>query len=151
MTTPSAIKLRIQDDMKTAMKAKDQHRLDAIRLILAAVKQIEVDERIVPDDARVLSILDKMLKQRRDSISQYQSAGRDDLVTQENYEMQIIQAYMPAQLSEAEVDNLIKQAIAKAGATSAKEMGKVMAELKPQLQGKADIGAVSAKVKQILG
>ncbi len=151
MTDSSSIKTKIQEDMKSAMKARDQHRLDAIRLILAAVKQIEVDERINPDDARMLVILDKMLKQRRDSISQYQAANRKDLVDQEVFEMEIIQSYMPSPLSEAEISQFIKEAIAKAGATSAKDMGKVMAELKPKLQGRADIAAVSAKVKQLLG
>lgn len=150
MTATSEIKLRIQNDMKEAMKAKDQHRLDCIRLILAAVKQIEVDERIVPDDARMLAILDKMLKQRRDSVAQYEAAARHDLVDQEKFEIGIIQSYMPAQLTEAEIDQMIQQVVAKTGASSAKEIGKVMAELKPLLQGKADIGAVSTKVKQIL-
>lgn len=146
-----ALKQRIQEDMKTAMRAQDKQRLDAIRLIMAAIKQIEVDERIVVDDARVLAVLDKMVKQRRDSISQYQVANRQDLVDQENFELKLIQEYMPKQLSDSEIDVIIAEVIAASGATSAKDMGKIMAELKTKLQGRADIGAVSAKVKEHLG
>lgn len=146
----STLKQRIQEDMKAAMRAQEKQRLDAIRLILAAVKQIEVDERIEVDDARLLAILDKMLKQRRDSVAQYQTAGRQDLVDQENFEINIIQTYMPAQLSDAEVDKLIADSIAASGATAAKDMGKVMAILKPQVQGRADVAVVSAKVKERL-
>lgn len=146
----ASLKQQIQDDMKNAMRAKDQRRLDAVRLILAAVKQIEVDERIEVDDARLLAILDKLLKQRRDSVAQYETAGRHDLVEQESYEMNIIQAYMPAQLSAEEIENLINEAINTVAASSAKDMGKVMAELKPKIQGRADVAAVSAKVKDRL-
>jgi uncharacterized protein YqeY len=151
MTEPSRIKLQIQEDMKSAMRAQEKRRLDAIRLILAAVKQIEVDERIVPDDARMLVILDKMLKQRRDSVEQFQKANRQDLVEQENFEITVIQSYMPEPLSETEIDSLIAEAIASANAVSAKDMGKVMAELKPKLQGRADMGVVGAKIKERLG
>ena len=144
------LKQQIQEDMKNAMRAKDQRRLDTIRLILAAVKQIEVDERIEVDDARLLAILDKLLKQRRDSIAQYETAGRHDLVEQESYEMTVIQSYMPAQLNAEEIENLINEAINTVAASSAKDMGKVMAELKPKIQGRADVAAVSAKVKERL-
>lgn len=137
--------------MKSAMRAQEKRRLDAIRLILAAVKQIEVDERIVPDDARMLVILDKMLKQRRDSVEQFQKANRQDLVDQENFEIEVIQSYMPEPLNDAEIDSLIADAIASVNAVSAKDMGKVMAELKPRLQGRADMGAVGAKIKARLG
>lgn len=150
MTDLVSLKPQIQEDMKNAMRAQDKKRLDAIRLILAAVKQVEVDERIVVDDTRLLAILDKMLKQRRDSVAQYQAANRQDLVEQENFEINLIQQYMPAQLSAAEIDQYIAEAITAAGATSAKDMGKVMAELKPKLQGRADIAVVSSKVKEQL-
>lgn len=146
----SDLKKRIQEDMKAAMRSQEKQRLDAIRLILAAVKQVEVDERIEMDDARLLAILDKMLKQRRDSVAQYQAANRHDLVAQENFEIEIIQNYMPAQLDNAEIEQLINECIASVGATSAKDMGKVMAELKPKVQGRADVAAVSAKVKERL-
>jgi len=146
----SDLKKRIQEDMKSAMRAQEKQRLDAIRLILAAVKQVEVDERIEMDDARLLAILDKMLKQRRDSVAQYESASRHDLVAQENFEIEIIQNYMPVQLSIVEIEKLINDSIAAVGATSAKDMGKVMAELKPKVQGRADVAAVSAKVKERL-
>lgn len=146
----SELKKRIQEDMKAAMRAQDKPRLDTIRLILAAVKQIEVDERIELDDARMLTVLDKMLKQRRDSVAQFQAANRQDLIDQENFEIQIIQNYMPAQLSDTEIDQLIAECITVTGATAAKDMGKVMAELKPKIQGRADVAAVSAKVKERL-
>lgn len=150
MSEPS-LKQTIQEDMKAAMRAQDKPRLDAIRLITAAIKQIEVDERIEVDNTRLLGILDKMVKQRRDSIAQYEKGNRPDLVEQEQFELSIIQNYMPAQLTAAEIDGLIKAAISSTGATSAKDMGKVMAELKAKLQGRADIAAVSAKVKEMLG
>jgi uncharacterized protein len=145
------LKEKIQDDMKNAMRAKEAQRLSAIRLILAAIKQYEVDKRVEVDDAIVLSLLDKMLKQRRDSIEQYQKANRQDLVDQETFEVNIIQAYLPAQLSEAEISALVDAAVAATGASSAKDMGKVMAELKPKLQGRADMTVVGAKVKERLG
>jgi uncharacterized protein YqeY len=136
--------------MKAAMKSGDKARLGVIRLILAAVKQVEVDERIEPDDSRVLSILDKMVKQRRDSISQYESAGRTELAEQEKFEIGIIQDYLPEQLSETEISALIDEALAATGASSMKDMGKLMGWLKPKLQGRADMGAVSASIKQKL-
>lgn len=141
------LKQRIDADMKDAMRAKDKERLGTVRLILAAVKQREVDERIVLDDAQVLAVLEKMVKQRRDSISQFEAAGRTDLADKEKSELDLIQTYMPAQLSEAEIDAIIDQTIAATGAASAKDMGKVMGPLKAQLQGRADMGAVSARLK----
>lgn len=150
MTEQLSLKQRIQEDVKAAMRAQDKKRLEAIRLITAAIKQVEVDERITVDDTRLLAVLDKMVKQRRDSIAQYQTANRQDLIDQENFELELIQSYMPAQLSDHEVDALIAAVITQTGASSAKDMGKVMAELKPKLQGRADVGAVSNKVKQRL-
>ena len=141
------LKQRLDADMKSALRNKEKERLGIVRLILAAIKQREVDERITLDDSQVLAVLDKMVKQRRDSIAQYESAGREDLANQEKYELEVIQTYLPAQLSEAEIDALVDQAIAAAGATSAKDMGKVMNTLRPQVQGRADMGAVSAKLK----
>jgi uncharacterized protein YqeY len=145
-----ALKDRITDDMKVAMKAADKERLGTIRLALAAIKQREVDERITLDDAQVLAVLDKMIKQRREAIAQFQSGGRADLVARETAEIGVLQAYLPAQMSEAELDELIAQSIAAAGATSVKDMGKVMALVKPKAQGRADLGAVSARIKQKL-
>ncbi len=146
----SALKQRISDDMKAAMKGGDKPRLGVIRLILAALKQIEVDERIELDDARVLSVLDKMVKQRRDSIAQYENAGRTELADQEKFEIGIIQEYLPEQLGDAEISALIDEAIQATGAASMKDMGKLMGWLKPKLQGRADMGAVSARIKQQL-
>ncbi|WP_456372098.1 GatB/YqeY domain-containing protein [Thiolapillus sp.] len=146
----SALKQRISDDMKAAMKGGDKPRLGVIRLILAALKQIEVDERIELDDARVLSVLDKMVKQRRDSIAQYENAGRTELADQEKFEIGIIQEYLPEQLGDAEISALIDKAIQATGAASMKDMGKLMGWLKPKLQGRADMGAVSARIKQQL-
>lgn len=137
--------------MKTAMRAKDGARLGVIRLILAAVKQREVDERIELDDTQVLAVLDKMIKQRRDSIDQYGKGGRQDLVDKEEFEVDIINAYLPPQLDAAELSALIERAIADSGAGSIKDMGKVMGILRPQVQGRADVGAVSAQVKARLG
>jgi len=144
------LKQRITEDMKAAMRAKDKQRLGTIRLILAAIKQREVDERTTLDDGQVLAVLDKMVKQRRESVAQYESAGRTDLAEQETYEIGILQGYMPAALSEAEIDALIGDAIAAAGASSIKDMGKVMGVLKPRLQGRADMGQVSQIIKQRL-
>jgi len=144
------LRLQIQEDMKTAMKAGDKRRLGAVRLILAAVKQKEVDERKELSDADVLGVLEKMLKQRRDSISQYEQAGRTDLAEQEAFEVGVIQGYMPAALSDAEVAALIEEAIAATGAKAMADMGKVMGVVKPKIQGRADMGAVSARVKQRL-
>ena len=145
------LKSRIQDDMKTAMKAGDKPRLGVIRLMLAAIKQREVDERIELDDTQTLAVLDKMVKQRRDSISQYEGAGREDLAEVERFEVGVIQEYLPAALSDAEIAALLEEAIAASGAAAMSDMGKVMNVLRPQIQGRADMGAVSALVKQRLG
>jgi uncharacterized protein len=145
-----ALKERITEDMKTAMRAGDKERLATIRLALASIKQREVDERITLDDTQVLSVLEKMIKQRREAITQFKSGGRQDLVDKESAEIEVLKGYLPAQLSEAELDVLIAQAIAASGAASIKDMGKVMAALKPQVQGRADMGAVSARIKQKL-
>jgi uncharacterized protein YqeY len=146
-----SLKGRIQQDMKDAMRARDKPRLATVRLILAAIKQIEVDERIELDDARVTAVLDKMAKQRRESISQFEKANRDDLVAQETGELVLIQEYLPEQLSEDELNTLIEAALEQTGATSIKDMGKVMGQLKPRVQGRADMGAVSAMIKARLG
>ena len=145
-----ALKDRITEDMKAAMKAGHKERLGTIRLALAAIKQREVDERITLDDAQVLAVLEKMIKQRREAITQFQTGGRADLVAKETAEIAVLQGYLPAQMSEAEIDELIAQSIAATGATSIKDMGKVMALLKPKAQGRADLGAVSARIKQRL-
>ena len=142
-----SLKQQITEDMKTAMRAKETARLGALRLLQAAIKQREVDERIELTDSDILAIIDKMMKQRRDSISQYEAAARQDLADVEKFEMSVLQGYMPQQLSEAEIDTAITQAIAASGAASAQDMGKVMAILKPQLAGRADIGRVSGQVK----
>lgn len=141
------LKEQLSDDMKAAMKSGDKQRLGTIRLVQAAIKQREVDERIQLDDAQVLHVLEKMLKQRRDSVSQYEAASREDLAAQERYEIGVIETYLPAQLSDAELDALIASAIADSGATSARDMGKVMALLKERAAGRADFGALSGKVK----
>jgi uncharacterized protein YqeY len=144
---PSALKTRIQEDMKTAMRAKDSARLGVIRMILAAIKQREVDERIELDDAQVLAVLGKMVKQHQDSITQYRSGGREDLVGKEQSELQVIEGYLPPALGEAELSALVARAIAATGAQSIKDMGKVMAALKPEIQGRADMSLVSAQIK----
>ena len=133
--------------MKQAMRGGDKRRLGVIRLVMAAIKQREVDERIELDDAAVTAVLDKMAKQRRESIAQYSKAGRDDLVEQENFELELLKTYLPEQLEEAEIDAMIEAAIQSTGAASVKDMGKVMGQLKPRLQGRADMGAVSARIK----
>ncbi len=144
------LKSRIQDEMKAAMKSGDKRRLGAIRLVLAAVKQREVDERIELDDSQVLAVLDKMVKQRKDSIAQYESAGRDELAEQEAFEIAVLKAFMPEALGSEEVAEIVREAIASTGAASIRDMGKVMGLLKPRLQGRADMGQVSAMVKQRL-
>ena len=146
----SAIKLNISTAMKEAMRARDKERLSAIRLMLAEFKRIEVDERIELDDARVLAVLDKMLKQRRDSVTQYQAAGREDLASIELAEIAVIEEFLPEALTEAEIAELVKQAIQESAAESVRDMGKVMAILKPKLQGRADVGSVSQIVKSAL-
>lgn len=143
----SAIKEQILEDMKSAMRAHEKERLATIRLIMAALKQREVDERIILTDEQVLAILNKMIKQRRDSISQYEAGNRPDLAQKEAEEIRVIQTYLPAQLNEAEIEQAVMTAIQESGAASAKEMGKVMGLLKNKLQGKADMTLVSAKVK----
>jgi uncharacterized protein YqeY len=150
MTTPSALLGRIQEDMKAAMRAKDAQRLIAIRSLTAAVKQREVDERIVLTDADVLALVDKLIKQRKDSISQFRAANRIDLVEKEEAELAVLSVYLPAQLSETEVDEEIRGAIAGSGAAGPQDMGKVMALLKPRLAGKADMSKVSGRVKALL-
>ena len=145
------LKARIQDDMKAAMKGGEKRRLGIIRLILAAIKQREVDERVELDDSQVLAVLDKMVKQRRDSISQYEKAQRADLIEQEAFEIEVLKEYLPEALSEQEIATLITDAIADSGAESMRDMGKVMAQIKPKIQGRADMGAVSTLVKQRLG
>ena len=141
------LKTRIQDDVKDAMRSKDKDRLGTLRLITAAIKQKEVDERIEMDDAAVIAVLEKMIKQRKDSISQYGQAGRDDLVAKEQVELDLILTYLPAQLSEAEITNIVSKAIADTGASDIKDMGKLMAAVKPLVAGKADMGLVSKIVK----
>jgi uncharacterized protein YqeY len=142
-----SLKARVTDDMKTAMRARETVRLGTIRLLLAAIKQKEIDERIELDDAAVSSIVEKLIKQRKDSISQFQAAGRDDLVAVEQAELAVLQAYLPEQLSATEVEAAVTAAIAESGASSAKDMGKVMGLLKPRLAGRADMGQVSALIK----
>jgi len=141
---------RIKEDMKTAMKSGNKSRLGVIRLILAAIKQVEVDERITLDDTRAIQVLDKMLKQRRESIRQFSDAGRNDLVDIEEAEVIVIQDYLPQALSESEIDAMIAGAIAEAGATSVKDMGKVMGFLKDKMQGRADMSLVGLKIKAAL-
>ena len=144
------LKERITEDMKSAMRAGEKERLGTIRLVLAAIKQREVDERITLDDGQVLAVLEKLMKQRKESIAQFQNGGRSDLAAKEQAEFNVLQTYLPAQMSDAEVDALIAEAVAASGATSIKDMGKVMALVKAKAQGKADMGAVSARIKQKL-
>jgi uncharacterized protein YqeY len=146
-----ALKDRITEDMKTAMRAGDKERLATVRLALAAIKQREVDERISLDDTQVLAVLEKMIKQRREAITQFASGNRADLVAKETAEIGVLQQYLPAQMSEAEVDALIQEAIQATGAASVKDMGKVMAAVKAKAQGRTDMGALSARIKQKLG
>ncbi len=141
------LKERITEDMKAAMRAKESARLSAIRLLLAAMKQKEVDERVVLDDAAVIAIVEKLLKQRRESIAQFEAAGRTELAAGEKFEVEVLTAYLPLRMSEAEVAKAIQVAIAETGASAAKDMGKVMALLKSRLAGKADMSQVSALVK----
>ena len=145
------LKERITEDMKAAMRASEKERLLTIRMVQAAIKQREVDERVVLDDAQVIAVLEKMVKQRRESIVAFEQGGRADLADKEKSEITLLQAYLPAQLSAAEVDALIKEAIAATGATSMKDMGKVMGAVKAKAAGRADMGAVSASIKAALG
>jgi uncharacterized protein YqeY len=142
-----ALKDQITEDMKAAMRAKDAPRLGAVRLLLAAMKQKEVDERVELVDADVLAIIEKMLKQRRESIAQFEKAGRNDLAEQEKFEIGVLSGYLPQQMSEAEITAAVAAAVTESGAAGVKDMGKVMALLKPRLAGKADMGKVSAQVK----
>jgi uncharacterized protein YqeY len=152
MTLPlNTLKSQIQEDVKSAMRARDQKRLTALRLITAAIKQVEVDQRIEMDDKAVLAVLDKMVKQRRDSLEQYQAAGRDDLAAQEQFELELISVYLPEALGEDELAAMIKQAVVDADATSIRDMGAVMNILRGQVQGRADMKAVSNAVKEQLG
>jgi uncharacterized protein len=145
-----SLKDQISDDMKSAMRAKETERLGTIRLLLAAIKQREVDDRITLDDAAITGVVDKMIKQRKDSISQFQAAGRDDLVAKEQAELEVLAGYMPEQLSADDVAAEVQAAIAATGAAGPQDMGKVMGVLKPKLAGKADMTAVSAQVKAAL-
>lgn len=144
------LKAQLLDDMKSAMKAQEKEKLNVIRLIQSAIKQYEVDERKEVDDTQVLIILEKMLKQRRESIAQFEAANRQDLVKQEKFEVELIQHYMPKPLSDSEIDIIIKTAVEKTGAKTMQDMGKIMAEIKPLLLGRADMSAVSGKIKQFL-
>ena len=147
----SSLKAQINEAMKAAMRAKEKERLGTIRLVLAEIKKVEVDERIDPDDVRITSILDKMVKQRRDSIKQFTDAGRNELAAKEQSEIEVIQEFLPQPLSEEEIASLIDEAIASTGAASMQDMGKVMGLLKPQMAGRADMGEVSGLIKQRLG
>jgi len=146
----STLKLKLQSDMKSSMKAGDKARLSVIRLMLAAINQIEVDERIELDDSRITAVLDRMTKQRRESIEHFSRASRDDLIAIEEYELQIIREYLPEPLSEAEINTLVEQSIQASDASSIKDMGRVMGLLKPQLQGRADMKKVSQLIKSRL-
>jgi len=145
-----AIKERLKDAMKAAMKSGEKLRLGTIRMIMAAIKQIEVDERIVLDDDRVITVLDKMLKQRRESIKQFRAAQREDLAEVEEAEIRVIQDFLPAALSDAEIDGLVQNAVTETGAVAIKDMGKVMGLLRPKMLGRADMSVVSAKIKALL-
>jgi uncharacterized protein YqeY len=147
----SAIKDRLNDSIKDAMRAKDKDRLTVLRMATSALKQIEVDERIELDDARVLAVLEKLVKQRRESVEQFRKGGREDLAERELAEITMLQEFLPEALSETEVDVIIREAIATTGASSAKDMGKVVGAVKPKVQGRADMGAVSQKIKALLG
>jgi uncharacterized protein YqeY len=146
-----SLKARITEDMKAAMRSGEKDRLSCIRMLQAGIKQREVDERVELDDTQVLSVIEKMIKQRRVSVAQFQLGNRADLVAQETAEIELLAGYLPAQISAAELDALVQQAIAATGAASMKDMGKVMAALKPQVQGRTDIGALSARIKSVLG
>ncbi len=143
----SELKTKLTEAMKDAMRAQDKERLGAIRLATAAIKQIEVDERVELDDARVLAVLEKMIKQRRESVAAFEAGGRPELAAKETAEIVVLQGFLPAQLSDAEIDALIVEAIAEVGAKEPRDMGKVMNVLRPKLSGRADTGAVSQKVK----
>lgn len=144
------LKDRIQEDMKAAMRARDSQRLGTIRLLMAAIKQKEIDERVTLNDSEILAVIDKMVRQRRDSIEQFTKANRNDLVDIESFEIKVLQEYLPEPLSDEEVETIITEAIKETGATSIKDMGKVMALVKPKIQGRADMSQISAKIKTLL-
>jgi uncharacterized protein YqeY len=144
------LKERITEDMKAAMRASEKERLSTIRMVQAAIKQREVDERIVLDDAQVIAVLEKMVKQRKESIAQFEQGGRTDLAAKEQTEIVLLQSYLPAQLSDAEIEAIVRDAIAATGASSVKDMGKVMGAVKAKAAGRADMGAVSARIKAAL-
>jgi uncharacterized protein YqeY len=150
MAEASPLKRRLQEDVKAAMRAKDKARLGVLRMVMATLKQVEVDTRESLDDAQIIVLLDKMLKQRRESWGQYKAAGREDLAEKERFEQEVIQNYMPTLLSENEIEQLIDQTISQFHAVSVRDMGKVMSALKPRIQGRADMAAVSAQVKSRL-
>ena len=150
-TAATLLKERITEDMKAAMRGGEKDRLGTIRMLQAAIKQREVDERITLDDAQVLAVIEKMVKQRKESIAQFEQGGRTDLAAKERAEIEQLQAYLPAQLSDAEIEALIREAIAATGAASIKDMGKVMGAVKAKAAGRADMGAVSARIKAALG
>lgn len=147
---PSEIKNAVSQAVKDAMRAKDKERLGVLRIVMSEFKRIEVDERIELDDSRVLAVLDKQVKQRRDSVKQYEEAGRQELADAENFEISVIQEFLPAALTETEIVDMLKAAIAESGAESMRDMGKVMALVKPQMQGRADMGEVSKMIKGLL-
>lgn len=144
------LKQSIQENMKSAMRAKDSKRLGVIRMLMAAIKQREIDERIVLDDPQVLAVIDKMIRQRRDSYEQFTAAKRTDLADQEKFEIEVLQAYLPQQLTAAEIQTIINEAIKETGAAAISDMGKVMAIIKPKVQGRADMAQISAKIKGLL-
>jgi len=146
-----SLKARITEDMKAAMRSGEKDRLSCIRMLQAGIKQREVDERIELDDAQVLSVIDKMIRQRRESVAQFEAGKRADLVAKESAEIAVLSGYLPAQLNETELDAMIREAIATTGAATMKDMGKVMGMLKPKVQGRTDIGALSARIKSALG
>ena len=146
-----SLKARITEDMKAAMRSGEKDRLSCIRMLQAGIKQREVDERIELDDAQVLAVVEKMIKQRRESVAQFQAGNRADLVARESAEIALLTGYLPAQLGDAELATLVREAVASTGASSMKDMGKVMAALKPKVQGRADMGALSARIKSALG
>lgn len=146
-----SLKARITEDMKAAMRSGEKDRLSCIRMLQAGIKQREVDERIELDDTQVLSVIDKMIKQRRESVAQFEAGRRADLVAKESAEIAVLTGYLPAQLNDAELEAMIREAIAATGAATMKDMGKVMGMLKPKVQGRTDIGALSARIKSVLG
>jgi hypothetical protein len=146
-----SLKARITEDMKAAMRAGEKDRLSCIRMLQAGIKQREVDERVELGDAEVLSVIEKMIKQRRESVAQFQAGNRADLVAKESAEITLLAGYLPAQLGDVELATLVREAVAATGASSMKDMGKVMAALKPKVQGRADMGALSARIKSVLG